>query len=126
MTDTEFNAAPEAVAPVKVDLTPAEPQPEAPTPEPEGADYFATYDSLKAGETLQLLKLLNVEEADLAKTGTAQLLAVVWKHERSTMGASKMSELLNLTDKELLARLGLTEAEYVKQVTDYIESGSKS
>lgn len=138
MTDTDTNPIPEASAPVKHDLTPADltpaavnvepaPEPEAVTePAPEPVDYFATYDLLRAGETLQLLKMLEVEESQLAKTGTPQLLAVVWKHERIAHGISKMSELVDLTEKELLARLNLTEEEYVKQVTAYINRGSKS
>ncbi|MEJ7633255.1 hypothetical protein [Aeromicrobium sp.] len=130
---TDTINAPEATAPVKHDLTPHEPQRgdtvtyiEDSTPEPEPVDYFDTYGSLKAGETLQLLKALGVEESDLARTGTPQLVAVVWKHQRTTLGTSKISELLELTEKQLLAALNLTPEAYVKQVTDYIESGSKS
>lgn len=127
MTDTDTTTAPEAQAPIKRDLPP-EPTVKADPPEatPEPVDYFATYDSLKAGETLQLLTALGVEEAALARTGTPQLVAVVWKHQRTTMGASKISDLLDMTEKELLAALNLSTDEYVKQVTDYIESGSKS
>ncbi len=127
MTDTDTDT-PEAQTVVKHDLTPTEFAEEVHDKfdQPEPVDYFATYASLKAGETLQVLKALGVDEVALSKTGTPQLLAVVWKHQRDTTGASKMSALLELTENELLAQLNLTEAEYVKQVTDYIESGSKS
>lgn len=136
MTENDTSTtAPEATAPVKRDLTSYEPQrgdtittvPEPePEPQPAPVDYFATYDQLKAGETLQLLKALGVGEEQLAMTGTPQLVAVVWKHQRSTLGASRISDLLELTEKQLLAELHLSSAEYVRQVTAYIEGGSKS
>lgn len=95
-------------------------------PAPEPADYFALFRSIKAGEKLQILKSLGVDESDLAEIGTPQLLAVVWKHLQNTTGAVKMRDLLDLTEDELLSKLSLSEAGLMDQVHAYLESQPKS
>lgn len=127
MTDTDTTTTPETQTPVKHTLTAPSPDvPDLPPPAPEPVDYFATYDSLKAGETLQLLKALGVTESELAVTGTPQLVAVVWKHLRSSIGVAKVSDLLDMTTQELLSALHMSNEEYVRQVNAYIAAGSKS
>jgi hypothetical protein len=96
-----------------------------PDPEPE-VDFFGTFRQIKAGEKLQILKALGVDESELAQVGTPQLLAVVWKYKRLTEGDVKMRDLLDLNEEELLAAINLTEDQMVAQVNAYVESRSKS
>lgn len=95
---------------------PAEPEPAAP---PE-VDYFDTFNAITSGERLQLMRALSVTESEIATTGTAQLLAVVWKHHKRTTGAAKIEKLLDLTERELLSELGLSDKAYTDQINDWV------
>jgi len=105
-------------------IEPAEP--EASEPEREPTDYFATWRSIRAGEKLQLLQRLNVTEAALAQLGTAQMLAVAWKHRKTTTGNVKINDLLDMTEDELFEVAGLTADEFVAQVEALEDDDSKS
>lgn len=97
-----------------------------PPPAPK-ANYFDVYTSLTAGDKLQILRALGVEERSLVVTGTAQLVAVVWKFRRSLGEDCRVSHLLEMTDDQLLALLGLSDDEYAAQIEAWLGGGqSKS
>lgn len=94
---------------------------------PAKADYFDVYTSLTAGDKLRLLRALGVPESSLVVTGTAQLVAVVWKFLKGTSDERQVTDLLDCTDEQLLAHLNLTDAEYAAQVRAWMKDGqSKS
>jgi len=103
---------------------PASPAYDGEYAKPEPTDYFKTFRSLKAGEKLQLLSKLNVKEVDLGQIGTAQFIAVAWKHRKSTTGQAKINDLLEMTEEELFEVAGLTEEDFNAQVEAVVASKS--
>lgn len=123
---TDPAQSPDGFAPI-ADASPARiesaPTPAHVDPEPDDdadlPDYFGVVRSLKAGEKLQLMAKLGVTEQQLNVTGVAQLMAVAWKHRKSTTGQPKITDLLDKTDTELLDVIGLTDDQYIEQVTAF-------
>lgn len=91
----------------------------------EPTDYFAVWRSIKAGEKLQLLQALNIPENVLGQLGTAQMIAVAWKHRKNTTGRQKVADLLDATEEELLEVAGLTGDDYIAQIQAAFGAGDE-
>lgn len=110
MTSTKSTAK----SPATTDEAPAEVEP---------VNYIDLVESMGQGDKMHLKRALDCTAGDLATLGSPeQLVAAAWKHRRDTTGATKVTDLVNLSDQGILDVLGLSREQFSEQVRAYIEA----
>ncbi len=88
----------------------------------EAVNVPAIYKRLTQGDKLRLSNALGVSFTAVGLGSPEYMVAVVWKHRQATTGQVKIADLLDMTDGEIVAALGLTADQLGEQFNTYAES----